>query len=177
MSDQVALRPVAEDDLDVLDRFVMEPEAVGPFEWHGWYKLKKLRDEWDENRLISDDGGRLMIVRGDDPIGFVSYRRAWENQSSYCWDFGIALLPEARGKGYGTEAQRLLVRYLFAHSMVERVQATTRVENIAEQRALEKAGFTREGILRSITFQGGQWRDGVLYSVLRHEVPMDQPPP
>jgi RimJ/RimL family protein N-acetyltransferase len=44
------------------------------------------------------------------------------------------------------------------------------VSNVAEQRALEKAGFTREGIVRGAAFQGGRWRDGVVYSVLRSEV-------
>jgi RimJ/RimL family protein N-acetyltransferase len=173
MSDQVTLRPVTEDDLVVLDRFVMEPEAVGPFEWHGWHGLKQLRDEWAENRLLTDGRGRLMVVGGDAPVGFVAWRKGWETPYSYCWDYGIALVPEARGKGYGTEAQRLLVRYLFAHSQVNRVQAITRVENIPEQRALEKAGLTREGVLRGIVFQNGQWRDGILYSILRHEVSLD----
>jgi len=39
----------------------------------------------------------------------------------------------------------------------------------AEQRALEKAGFTREGILRGATYRAGQWHDQVIYSVLRNE--------
>ena len=42
------------------------------------------------------------------------------------------------------EAQQLLIRYLFAHTPVNRVEATTEIANVAEQRALEKAGFTRE---------------------------------
>ena len=41
---------------------------------------------------------------------------------------------------------------------------------MAEQRALEKAGFTREGILRGTTFRQGRWHDQVIYSVLRDEV-------
>ena len=44
------------------------------------------------------------------------------------------------------------------------------MENLAEQRALEKAGFTREGILRGTTFRQGRWHDMVIYSVLRDEV-------
>ncbi|MGI3201592.1 GNAT family N-acetyltransferase [Streptomyces sp. GLT-R25] len=70
----------------------------------------------------------------------------------------------------GTRAQRLLVEYLFAHTQVVRIEADTEVENIAEQRALEKAGFTREGVLRSVGFRDGRWRDGVRYSVLRDDV-------
>jgi RimJ/RimL family protein N-acetyltransferase len=41
---------------------------------------------------------------------------------------------------------------------------------VAEQRALEKAGFTREAILRGTTFRQGRWHDHVIYSVLRDEV-------
>lgn len=52
---------------------------------------------------------------------------------------GIVLLPEHRGKGYGTAAQRRLARYLF-DTTVQRVEAGTDAEDIAEQRALERAG-------------------------------------
>lgn len=44
---------------------------------------------------------------------------------------------------------------------------------MAEQRALEKAGFTREGVLRGTTFRQGRWHDQVIYSVLRAEVTLD----
>ena len=48
------------------------------------------------------------------------------------------------------------------------------MENLAEQRALERAGFTREGVLRHSQFRAGRWRDNVIYSVLRDEVSLDQ---
>jgi RimJ/RimL family protein N-acetyltransferase len=50
--------------------------------------------------------------------------------------------------GVGTQAQRLLVRYLFAHTPAHRIVASTEVDNVAERRALEKIGFTAEGIAR-----------------------------
>ena len=64
----------------------------------------------------------------------------------------------------------MLARYLFAHTQVNRIEATTEITNVAEQRALERAGFTREGILRGTTFRQGRWHDQVIYSVLRDEV-------
>ena len=64
-------------------------------------------------------------------------------------------------------AQRLLVRYLFAHTTAHRIEASTEADNLAEQRALEKAGFTREGICRAAGWRDGAWRDGVIYSILR----------
>jgi len=89
------------------------------------------------------------------------------------WAIGVGLVPEFRGRGYGSQAQRLLVRYLFAHTPVNRVEATTEITNVAEQRALEKAGFSREGILRGSTFRQGRYRDKVMYSVLRDEVKLE----
>lgn len=53
---------------------------------------------------------------------------------------------------------------------MHRIEAGTDVGNLAEQRALEKAGFTREGVLRGHSFRSGRWHDTVMYSVLRHEV-------
>ena len=75
--------------------------------------------------------------------------------------------PSPGAAGYGTQAQRLLTRYLFAHTTVHRIWAATEVDNIAEQKALEKAGFTREGITRATGWRDGAWRDGVIYSLLR----------
>lgn len=82
---------------------------------------------------------------------------------------GIWLRPEARGRGAGTAAQAALVDLFFRHTSVHRVEASTDVANVPEQRALERAGFTREG-----TARGAQWRDGAyhdlyVYSVLRPE--------
>jgi RimJ/RimL family protein N-acetyltransferase len=76
-----------------------------------------------------------------------------------------------RGRGHGAEAQRQLAAYLFAHIRVERLEASTDVDNLAEQRALERAGFAREGILRSAQFRDGAFHDLVLYSRLRGDRP------
>jgi RimJ/RimL family protein N-acetyltransferase len=170
MSEPVVLRPVQEDDLAILEWLTNDPEGTGPHEWYGWSGSRLYRDRWDENGLLGSAGGVLMVARGADTLGFVSWRQVLTGQTSYCWEIGIRMAPQARGRGHGTLAQQLIVRYLFAHSQVNRIQAATEITNIAEQRALEKAGFTREGVLRGCSFRDGRWRDGVLYSVLRDEV-------
>ncbi len=91
------------------------------------------------------------------------------NPESGAWNFGIDVLPGFRGQGYGTEAQRLLAAWLFEHTEANRVEASTDVENIPEQRALEKAGFRREGIARGAQFRGGGYHDLVTYARLRSD--------
>ncbi len=100
----------------------------------------------------------------------MNWRRKRSTPAAYHWEIGIALLPEARGHGYGTEAHRLLVRYLFSHTLVHRIEAATETGNVAEQRALEKAGFTREGLLRGVGWRDGAWRDGIWFSMLRTDL-------
>ena len=171
MEDVLALRPVAEEDLPLLERLTQDPVAAGAHAWTGWRNLLEFRQGWAEDRLIGDAGGVLMIARGDERIGFVSWFQV-DFSPSYYWSMGIALLPQARGKGYGTQAHRLLARYLFAHTTVHRIEADTEAGNVAEQRALEKAGFTREGVLRGVFWRDGAWRDDVVYSLLRTDQPV-----
>lgn len=82
---------------------------------------------------------------------------------------GIWLRPDARGCGAGTQAQRALVDLFFRHTSVNRVEAGTDVDNVVEQRALDKAGFTREGTVRGSQWRDGSYHDCYLYSVLRAE--------
>jgi RimJ/RimL family protein N-acetyltransferase len=169
----MALFPVSENDLALLQRLYGDPLDSGEHEWHGWQDTRWLRREWAENGLLGEDGGTLMARKGDDTLGFVAWRRRSYGPHSPCWIVSIALKPEARGHGHGTEAQRQLTRYLFAHTQANRIEAGTEITNVGEQRALEKAGFTREGVLRGALFRRGQWHDCVFYGILRHEVDLD----
>ncbi len=84
------------------------------------------------------------------PVGDLSAHVVWYGPTpgSRAINIGISLLPEYRGRGFGGEAQRLLAEELHRQGVV-RVEASTDIENIAEQRALDKAGFVLEGVLRS----------------------------
>jgi RimJ/RimL family protein N-acetyltransferase len=167
MGTELTLRPVQESDLAILERLTQDPDSTGEFAWFGWHDPNRFRRGWAENGLLGDDGGTLIVARGEERLGLVSWSSRRTARRSYCFVMGIAMLPESRGHGYGTEAHRLRSRYLFAHTTVHRIEADTEVGNAAECRALEKAGFTREGVMRGFGWRDGAWRDGVTYSILR----------
>jgi RimJ/RimL family protein N-acetyltransferase len=174
---QVTLRPVTEDDLPFLARLRNDPAAAGQYGWFGWRDPGRDPRRWAESGLLGDSGGTLIVLLDDDCAGSVSWRKVPAGPIASCWNIGITLAPEFRGRGCGSAAQRLLARYLFAHTLAYRVEASTETSNIAEQRALEKAGFTREGVLRGAMFRQGEWHDLVVYSVLRDEVTLDDATP
>lgn len=172
MEHEVTLRPVTEDDLPVLERFAVDSEASGGWNWFGWRAPGQVRQRFAEDGYLGQEGGTLVVVAdGETAVGSVGWRAVdyGPGGASRCWNIGVTLLPGWRGRGIGTAAQRLLAGELFATTLVERVEASTDVENLAERRSLEKAGFTYEGTLRRAQFRGGAWRDMAVYSLLRAE--------
>ncbi|MFF3439265.1 GNAT family N-acetyltransferase [Streptosporangium sp. NPDC002721] len=63
---------------------------------------------------------------------------------------GYSVLPEFRGRGFAARAVDLLVDWAFEHTSLARIIAGTSPGNIASHRVLERAGFTREALLRGL---------------------------
>ena len=161
----VQLRPFLDSDLEFLTRLTTDPTCSEPFQWFGCSSPQALRRRWEEDGFLGKDPHHLAIVESDAVIGWVMWRQGSRRWSDVV-EIGALLAPEHRGRGAGTAAQQQLVEYLFATKPVHRIWAGTEVDNVAEQRALEKCGFQREGILRQNVFRGGEWRDSVIYGLL-----------
>ena len=166
---RVRLRAATQADAERLERW-QGPDYRGEFNDFG-LPFRSLGNVIGERGLVGEERGWLIVevIAGNRPIGSVSWHgvRYGPNPESLVWNIGINLIPAARGHGFGGEAQRLLADWLFASTAANRVEAMTDVENSAEQRSLEKAGFVREGILRGAQFRAGAWHDIVVYSRLR----------
>jgi RimJ/RimL family protein N-acetyltransferase len=90
------------------------------------------------------------------------------------WDAGMAeigywLAPEARGRGAATRALRLLSRWTLREWPIGRLHLMADVDNTASQAVAERAGFTREGVMRSGMLARGVARDHVVFSLLPGE--------
>lgn len=115
----------------------------------------------------SDTEAELVIADAAraEPLGLVSLRTAEQDPGLAA--VGYWLLPEARGRGAATVAVRLVARWAFGELGVRRLELTTVPENVASQRVAERAGFTREGVLRGlIALKSGDRQDAVLFSLL-----------
>ena len=171
---RVRLRDVTLDDAEMLDEWAGDPVLAGEFNDFGMMAEPISREVLARGPLRNERNGQLIVERLSDgeTLGGVGWHAAFygPNPESQAWNIGIHLLPEARGHGYGVEAQILLATYLFDHTNANRVEAQTDVENIAEQRALEKAGFQREGIARGAQFRAGRYHDLLTYSRVRDDI-------
>ena len=131
---------------------------------------ERTRRQWAETRLLGDTGGMVMVVHGADRAGQVSWRKVLTGQTSFGWALGIGLAPEFRGRGYGTEAQRLMVQYLFAHTQVNRVEATLRSPTWPSSEPWKKPASPAKASCAAPRSARAAGHDQVIYSVLRDEV-------
>ena len=166
----VRLRDCTLADADLLDEWNATRDGgfndFGPRDRTNREVLAKgpLRNEHNGTLMVEViANGRAVGTVGWHPVGY------GPGPASMCWNIGIDLIPEGRGQGFGSEAQRLLADYLFAATKVNRVEASTDVENLPEQRSLEKAGFIREGVVRGSQFRAGTYHDLVQFARLRSD--------
>jgi RimJ/RimL family protein N-acetyltransferase len=171
VGERVRLRGVREDDVATLARWEMDAgrevtlmERVAP---PSEAAAKERIAKWSANE---DDTLGFAIETLDDPavlVGHVSVFaiRAKNRHAA----LGIALGREHLGRGYGTDAMRVIVAYGFRELGLHRIELTVSPFNQAGIRAYQKAGFTEEGRRRERVLHDGRWYDDVLMSILEHE--------
>lgn len=85
-----------------------------------------------------------------------------------CW-IGYFLDKEHNGKGYMTEAVKLVVNYAFEHLKLHRIEAGVMPHNIASMKVLLKAGFHKEGIARKNVKINGRWEDHQILAIVNEK--------
>jgi RimJ/RimL family protein N-acetyltransferase len=83
-------------------------------------------------------------------------------------EIGYWLFPQARGRGIATRIARALAEHAFTLG-IERVAAYVNVGNRGSERVLERAGYTREGVIRSLPKPDGRRVDKTIFSLLPGE--------
>jgi ribosomal-protein-serine acetyltransferase len=113
------------------------------------------QEEW--SFLICDEPGRVLGGCG-------IHRLDLKNGVG---ELGYWIRTSATRAGIGTEATRQVCRWAFAEAGLERIEILAAVQNLASQRVAEKAGASREGILRQRIRLHGEREDCVLFSLLK----------
>lgn len=120
-----------------------------------------------------EEGGEAIgfVVEVDGVLaGFIQY---WEEDDPQYRHAGIdiALAPEYRDRGLGTEAVRTMARHLFDTVGHHRVVIDPAASNARAIRTYEKVGFRPVGVMRRYERgPDGTWRDGLLMDLLPEEL-------
>ncbi len=157
---RVALRTGTESDLARLRSILLEPEVA---QWWG-----DLSDEEMREHFIGSTLGYVIEV-DDEVIGGIQYSEEDDPMYRHA-GIDIFLSAAGQGRGYGTEAVRVLARYLLLERNHHRITIDPSAANAAAIRTYEKVGFRRVGIMRRYERgPDGTWHDGLLMDLLREE--------
>lgn len=118
----------------------------------------------------SDDEFHFSIrtLEGDHLIGNCSLFGV--NHKNRSAEFGIVIgEKEYWGKGYGSDAARVILRFAFEEVNLNRVQLEVFGYNTRAIRSYEKVGFVREGVRREVVFRAGKYHDVIVMAVLREQ--------
>jgi RimJ/RimL family protein N-acetyltransferase len=170
--DVVALRLFTLDDVDWLTEGCQDPEVTRFTGIPEPYTADHAR-EWIGTHEDKRAGGEAIsfavtAAADDEPLGSASLQNVeWAQLRG---EIGYWIAPWGRRRGAATHAVRLIAAYGFEVAKLERIEVIPYVDNPASQRVAEKAGCTREGVLRSYFLAHGERHDCVMYSLLPGEL-------
>jgi RimJ/RimL family protein N-acetyltransferase len=168
---EILLRPWERRDVPAVTAACQDPEIPR------WTVVPHNYTERHARDFISSTAGdlaagrelALAIVDTDDRVlgalGISNFD--WSDMKG---EIGYWMAPEARGRGIGARATRMLAQWAVRTLGLERLELLAHPDNEASQRLAERAGFTREGVLRMYRRRHGVREDLVMYSLLAEDL-------
>lgn len=159
-------------------------------DWHEWAMLrsrnagflKPWEPTWDEDCLTelyyerrfrrqvrewkNDQTYPFLITlnESDKIIGALNINNVARGAAQFA-SLGYWISEDQQGRGYMTEAGRLLIKHAFTERKLHRLQAGVLPENVRSRSLLTKLGFKEEGFAARYIQIDGLWRDHVLYGL------------
>ncbi len=166
----VTLRPVLECDLDQLYLFHIDIDSRGGYFPRSVMSQSSFRKQFQESGFWNRDEGMLVMLSPEgELIGHIELYKTVDylDELELCYQI---YEPSRRGKGIGTEAVNLIVRYLFEMKRVNRIRLIVHPDNEPSRRLAERCGFRHEGSARGAWFHQGRHHDVDVYAILQAEV-------
>lgn len=171
---RVLLRPVVEADLPRLFTILRDPAIAS--HW------SEPDDDFDRGELLGGDApdsegsSTPWVIEVHREI--VGWIQCYEHPHRDYRHAGIDLFVAAahQGRGYGSEAIRLVCRHLFDDLGHHRIVIDPAADNVRAIHTYEKVGFKRVGVMRQYERgSDGTYHDGVLLDLLREDLVGDEP--
>lgn len=121
--------------------------------------------------LLRGDAGGLNLVIADKTtrryLGQISLMMI--DQSARRAELAIVMAPDSAGKGYATQAIRVITRYAFEQLNLRRLYLQVHADNNRARHVYDKCGFAEEGRLREHIYRDGQYIDLIQMGLLRRD--------
>lgn len=166
------LRAFEIEDYKLLSKWRHDPE-IGDLLCGNRYMVSSERErKWVESKIFDDSKDiyfAICLKENDQMIGYECIIKIDLRNRKAEWG-GVTIGEKPLwGKGYASEAAKMLLHYAFYELPIYKLQGCCLPEHHVTQKMLLSLGFHRDGVLRSEVFRGGEFKDFFLYSLLRDE--------
>ena len=168
----IDLRELRHEDIPVIHSWVNDPLVMRYLSWGVFPQTRRETERYCEAQMSGADPlNRAFVIalrEGDACIGTTGcHNIEWRSRSA---ELGIVIgKREYLGKGYGTEAVRLLLRFSFTELNLHRVFLKVFDFNERAIRCYSKCGFVEEGRLRDAFYRDGDYHDILVMGILEDE--------
>lgn len=162
----VYLRKMTYEDTDNIVAWRNSDSVRGNFIYQKLF-TRESHENWIKTMIDTGKVVQMMICECETgrPVGSVYIRDIDPVHQKA--EYGIFIgAVDARGKGYGTAAAKLMIRYSFEELKLHRLFLRVYAENLQAIRSYEKAGFVKEAFLHDDVFVNGKFRDIVLMGII-----------
>lgn len=167
--ENIILRPITESDTDLIVTWRNRDSVKNNFLYRSDFTAEN-HQKWLKEKVATGNVVQFIIEIVNDsktmPVGSVYLRDIdYENSSA---EFGIFIGEEAaRGKGVGTTASKMILKYGHNELGLHRIFLRLVAENIAAYKSYRKAGFVSEGIFRDMKKIDGKFVDIMFMSSIK----------
>lgn len=166
---QINLRELKLSDWEKTLQWRNDPQIKAMAMMHPYPVTEFLEREWYDDllKIKSNKVIYFAIVDKDDiPVGYIFLNNI--NLLHKTCYLGIVIgNTEQRGKGYGTEALKLISKYAFETLNLNKITVEVVSENIQALNVYEKCGFVNEGTMKQQFFVNGIFSDVFIMSLFR----------
>ena len=171
ISDKTVIRPIEKNELPLIKKWYNDDEIMhwGSGSRPGLeYSLDFLEDIWYEE-ICSDSNTRMMIeTKEGKAIGIIGFSDK-NSQERRCKLIILIGEREYWNKGYGSDAIKSFLEYLFNRWNLNRVELDTWDGNERAIKCYQKCGFQIEGRFRKARFVNGKYHDEILMGILKED--------
>lgn len=170
--DRIDLIAIGENGLTDMHKYSIKPEFYRYLEYEPFQTLEETRQYLRRLIKLSNSGSGhywfIKLKEGNKIIGTFGVLNIERKRCSA--EIGYGLSPDYWGCAYFKESLIMVLKYLFVDLHFHRIWAKSQSNNIPSIKALEKAGFKKEGVLRDFYLSSdGKRYDAVLLGILRNE--------
>ncbi|WLR43109.1 GNAT family protein [Bacillus carboniphilus] len=173
--EQVVLRNFKDEDLDILYYWRFEDLNQEAKKWNGpyikerWMSKEEFSKKWGPKDQISPGVYDQLIIEVEGKV-IGTFSCYWIDQNTNWLETGIVIYdPQYWSGGYGTDAYRLWIDYLFNETSIHRLGMSTWSGNIRMLKVASKIGMKEEARIREAREVNGVLYDAIKMGILRKE--------